>query len=524
MTRGRPVARMLLGGVAGLLVAAVHDRPAQAQTIFCPSSIPAQSGIALNNGTCTNGITGAFSNAALASEALSDLSQSTTQQASATVGTALGVRRQTEQERCPEGFERVNGVCQRIPSAEPMPPTALPASAPATPVVAPTVAPPPSAPAAGAPVRPGTAPARTVTAPDERTSRRLAPRVATRPASLYKAPPPPPLEPAVRYTAWVQGFGDYERRTGTSSTSILCCTGLLTGGLPNPLALSGESRATIGGVLGGADATFRNLWFTNDGVILGALTGYASSNVRLTTTSITSTANVGNGASTLNAHLEGPSAGAYITYFNQRFSGDLTFRADFLNLSESFTDTLAFTVNVFPVGAPGAGMQIPGTGGSSGFAGSGSTNLNNYTTNGNLNYRIPLTTVSWIEPTTGFQYTQTNYDSSSAATLGLTNGHLVRVQGGARYGIESYWGNATLLTTLTGLAYEDVSVSGGFIQNVAFGNSALIINDQGLLRGQGILAFNLAFNNGVTLFAQGDVRGGQDLFGAGGKGGIRVTW
>jgi hypothetical protein len=293
----------------------------------------------------------------------------------------------------------------------------------------------------------------------------------------------------------------------------------MPGGLPSPLALSGESRATLGGVLGGADATFRNLWFTNDGVILGALTGYMSSNVRLTTTSISSNpGQVGNGASVLNAHLEGPSAGAYITYFNQRFSGDLTFRADFLNLSESFNDILAYTANVNSMG-----MLLSGTLVTSPYSGTGSTNLNNYTTNGNLNYRIPLTTVSWIEPTAGFQYTQSDYDASAAA-LGLTNGHLVRVQGGARYGIESYWGNATLLTTLTGLAYEDVSVSGGFIQNVAFGNNALIINDQGLLRGQGILAFNLAFNNGVTLFAQGEVRGGQDLFGAGGKGGIRVTW
>jgi hypothetical protein len=523
MTRGRSVARALLAGAAGLFVFAVHDRPAQAQTIFCPNAIPVQSGIALSNGTCTNGTTGAFSNAALASEALSDLSQSTTQQASATVGTALGVRRQTEQERCPDGFERVNGVCQRI--AAPAPLTAAPAPpapAPATLVAAPPpVA--PAAPAPAAPAQPGAVPGGAAMAPAARPPRRVAaPRVATRPAPFYKAPPPP-LEPAVRYTTWVQGFGDYERRTGTSSTSILCCTGLGTGGLPNPLALSGESRATMGGVLGGADATFRNLWFTNDGVILGALTGYASSNVRLTTTSISSTLTVGNGASTLNAHLEGPSAGAYITYFNERFSGDLTFRTDFLNLSESFIDTLAFTANVYPAGAPLAGMPIPGTGASSVFAGSGSTKLNNYTTNGNLNYRIPLTTVSWIEPTTGFQYTQSDYDANAAA-LGLTNGHLVKVQGGARYGIESYWGNATLLTTLTGLAYEDVSVTGGFIQNVAFGNNALIINDQGLLRGQGILAFNLAFNNGVSLFAQGDVRGGQDLFGAGGKGGIRVTW
>jgi hypothetical protein len=526
MSGGRSVAGVLLAGAAGLLTATLCDRPAQAQTIFCPSAIPSQSGIALNNGTCTNGVTGAFSNAALASEALSDLSESTTQQASATVGTAIGLRRQAELERCPEGFERVNGACRRIAAAappEPPPPPAAPA--PATLVEA---APPSAAPGQAAPTRAAPSAtarrARTAAAPDGGTTepvarpRPAAPRVAARPVPFYKAPPLP-IEPAVRYATWVQGYGDYERRTGTSTTSIICCTNLPGGtGLPNPLALSGQSQATMGGVLGGADATFRNLWFTNDGVILGALTGYLSSDVRLTTTSTASTGNVPNGASTLNAHLEGPSAGAYVTYFNERFSADAMFRADFLNLSESFIDTLGYTANV-----NGTGTLLAGTNIQSPFSGSGSTKLNNYTTTGNLNYRIPLSTISWIEPTAGVQFTQSDYDSSAAA-LGLNNGHLVKVQGGARYGIETLWGNSILTTTLTGLAYDDVVVTGGFIQNVAFGNNALIINDQGLLRGQGILAFNLAINNGVSLFAQGDVRGGQDLFGAGGKGGIRVTW
>jgi hypothetical protein len=267
------------------------------------------------------------------------------------------------------------------------------------------------------------------------------------------------------------------------------------------------------GVLGGFDGTFRNVWAQNDAVIIGVLTGYLSSDVRLTTTSTSSAPqNVGNGQSTLDAHLSGASAGAYITYFNDRFSGDLTFRADFLNLSESFNEILAFTANA---GGPQATL-FP-------FAGAGSTRLTNYTTNGNVNYRIPISTISWIEPTTGFQYTQSDYDASAAA-LGLANGHLVKIQGGARYGIEYYWGPAKLTTTVTGLAYEDVSIAGGFIQNVAFGTNGLIINDQGLLRGQGILAVNLAYVNGVSLFAQGDVRGGKDLFGGGGKGGVRVMW
>ena len=273
-------------------------------------------------------------------------------------------------------------------------------------------------------------------------------------------------------------------------------------------------------MLGGVDETFRNVSSANDAVIIGLLAGYMSSNMQLITTSISTTANVKNGVSTLNAHLEGPSAGAYLTYFNDRFSGDLTFRADFINLSESFVDVLGFSVNATP-GPPVT--VIPGTGMQSVFAGAGSTRLNNYTTTGNVNYRIPVTMASWIEPTAGVQYTVSDYDASAAA-LGLSNGYLVKLQAGARYGMEYLWGAAKLTTTVTGLAYDDVVVTGGFIQNVAFGNNALIINDQGLLRGQGILAFNLAYANGVSVFAQGDVRGGKDLFGAGGKGGVRFQW
>jgi hypothetical protein len=497
MTNARLVANAFLALGTGWLVFAVSNQSAQAQAIFCPGSIPSQAGIALSAGTCTNGTTGAFSNAALASQALSDLSQSTTQQASATVENTLSVRRQVEQERCPDGFERVNGVCQRIASAEPPSP---PPAAPAPAVLAPAPA---AQPAPGAKPAP-----RRVAA---------APRVATRPAPIFKAPPPPPPSP---FATWVEGYGDYERRSGNSATSILCCTSLVGGGLPNPLLLSGDSRATLGGVLGGIDETFRNVSSANDAVIIGLLAGYMSSNVQLTTISISTTANVKNGASTLNAHLEGPSAGAYLTYFNDRFSGDLTFRADFINLSESFVDILGFSVNATP-GPPVT--VIPGTGVQSAFAGAGSTRLNNYTTTGNVNYRIPVTMASWIEPTAGVQYTVSDYDASAAA-LGLSNGYLVKLQAGARYGMEYLWGAGKLTTSVTGLAYDDVVVTGGFIQNVAFGNNALIINDQGLARGQGILAFNLAYANGVSVFAQGDVRGGKDLFGAGGKGGVRFQW
>jgi hypothetical protein len=356
----RPGAWGGLTAAAGFLLLASQDHGAQAQTIFCPSAIsPQQGGIALSGGTCTNGSTGALSTASLSSQTLSELSQSTSEQASATVGTALSNRRETERDRCSEGFQRVNGVCRRI--AEPERSNVTPRQTAQTPAATPRQT-----------AQVERTPSSNVTRSSRPERRNVAPRVAARPAPFYKAPPPPPLlEPAVRYAAWVQGMGDYVRQTGTSGTSILCCkdAGNGTGGQPIPLSQNAESRAAMVGVLGGVDSTFRNVWAQSDAVIVGVLSGYLSSDVRLTTTSTSSApSNVGNGQSTLDAHLAGASAGAYITYFNDRFSGDLTFRADFLNLSESFNEILAFTANIDP---KASATLFP-------FAGAGSTRLNNF--------------------------------------------------------------------------------------------------------------------------------------------------
>jgi Autotransporter beta-domain len=488
-------------GAGLLLLGSQSDFADAQQSAFCPTSSGAQSGIVFSGGECTNrpgnnfvpGGTGAFSNTALASQLVSEQSESTTQAASTTVSSALNTRRETERDRCAEGFERVGGSCQRIAAAKP--PTEAPRQK--LPVSTATMTEPGTEPARSGKVAP-TARPRPATA---------APRVATQPAPVYKALPPP-VEPAVRYATWVEGISDYLRQSGTSSSTGNPADGAV-------LALNAVSRATMGGVLGGADATFRAVWAPNDVLIVGALTGYLSSNVRLTTTSTTLTpAIVGSGSATLNSQLQGPSAGAYVTYFIDRFSGDLTFRADLLNVSESWNDNLAFSLlPKQPTGSAVPGPNVP-------YANSGSTQLNAYSTTGNLNYRIPVSTISWLEPTAGFLYVQSDY-ASGAAALGLFDGHLAKVQGGLRYGIEYFWGPAKLTTTVTGLAYEDVSITG---QNLAFATNGLILNDQGLLRGQGILALNLAYANGVALFAQGDVRGGKDLFGAGGKGGIRVTW
>src|ERR1019366_8641376 len=123
------------------------------------------------------------------------------------------------------------------------------------------------------------------------------------------------------------------------------------------------------------------------------------------------------------------------------------------------------------------------------------------------------------------QYTNSSY-GSNAANLGLADGNLVMVQGGARFGTTALINNRVLMTTtLTGLAYDDVLVAGGFIPAAAFnGQNLLVQADQGKVRGRGVLAFNFDCGQGVTSFVQGEVRGGSGLFGAGGKAGVRYVW
>jgi hypothetical protein len=56
------------------------------------------------------------------------------------------------------------------------------------------------------------------------------------------------------------------------------------------------------------------------------------------------------------------------------------------------------------------------------------------------------------------------------------------------------------------------------------GNNILAHADQGQVRGRGLLSFNFDFGQGLSTFILADVRGGQGLFGAGGKAGVRYQW
>ena len=449
-------------GITGLF-AIGYPAEVRAQTIFCPATLP------LTNGSCTNGVDGAFSGAALASQALSEVSETTTQVTTREIGKAIVERREQERRR------PVREPVRRAPREEKPKPAAVERKEPAPP-----------------------------------------------PALL-------PIEPAFRFGTWTQVFGDYQKRDAAGPGTLTCCLLNLGGGggvlgtspadralgglgpLNQGLALNIDSRASTVGFVAGADFTSR---FSADAGFIGGLTaGYTWSELKLNTTATSLDPNIGTGVSRLRATVSGPTVGLYGTYFNAGFSSDVTVKFDFLTVDETFNDLLATTHSTAQVPA-----FIP-------FAGAGSVSLLNSTVVGNLNYRFDLYPNFWIEPTVGVLYTNSSY-GSGAAQLGLADGNLVRVQGGARFGTSTFIGNGVLLTTtLTGLAYNDVLVQGGFIPVGALqGNNLLVQADQGFMRGQGILALNFDFGYGMSSFVQGDVYGGAHLLGGGGRAGIRYQW
>src|SRR5262249_39848862 len=147
----------------------------RAQTIFCPATFTGPS-VTLLNGSCTDGNAGAFSGAALASQAISEVSQTTTQVTTKEIGKAIVERREQERERVRR------------------------------------------------PVRPA----------------REVPPEKPKPAAVERkepAPPPAllPIEPAVRYATWTQVFGDYQKRDADGPGILTCC---LTQNIGNVKALN----------------------------------------------------------------------------------------------------------------------------------------------------------------------------------------------------------------------------------------------------------------------------------------------
>jgi len=459
---------MIIGGVGLLAIAA---SPAYAQS-FCPP------GFAQANGFCTNGVTGAFSSAALSSSALTEVSTSVTQQSANTTSEAIRGRREEEQRRAATAPTAPRQTTAARPARE-----AAPAPEPA--------------------------PAR---------ERRVAPARGAVAIPYYKAPP---LGYGPRNAVWLQAFGDWERfKTSTvvSNTTDLLGGGgggVGGGGVSTPSSVDVTRKITTVGFVAGSDWTFRNVAAGGDLLIAGLLTGYEHADATFdATTTSSNTAVVPNGSSTLKAKVEGPSLGAFSTYSYAAFSADITFKVDFLSVNESFSELLGFSA--VPGGA--GPTLVP-------FSGGGSTRALNYVTFGNVNYRIPISLQAWWEPTAGFRFTYTDYDDASAKALGLADGHILRVQGGARIGADYRYYNVHVTPVLTGLVYSDTVITGGALQNGAFLGPGFIAHaDEGKVRFQGIGTLNFDHLNGFKTFVEANVRAGREYFGAGGRGGIRYEW
>jgi hypothetical protein len=455
----RSGATPVLGTVIPLL--ALGFAPNASAQVFCPGAVGAANpGIVLNGSFCTNGSIGALSTAALSSQSLSEVTEATTQQSTTTTFQALERRRNEERTRDTTPARTSSRRSSQSDEPSRTTRTSSPGSSQST-----------------------------MTEPSRGVRREARETVRREPPLLYKAPPM--IYEPVRYAVWGQGFGEFERRTGSGVVPPpqLGLGGLGLGGTPINMSQS----ATIWGFNGGADATFRNTWWGGDILIAGLLTGYMSSDIRYST-------------GTLTGSVEGPSLGGYVTYLSGRWTTELLGRVDFLRLSETFNETLAFN----------NGASVP-------ISGSASTGLNDYIAAGNFYYKIIDAYTWWLEPTAGFRFTQSSYDASAAA-LGLASGHAWRVQGGMRLAGNYFWGGVLVTPSITGLAYDDVDVTGQVVTGGQFNAAPIIPLDQGKVRGQGILALNFDYGTGVSAYVSGEVHGGSNLFGAGGKAGIRYQW
>jgi hypothetical protein len=508
--RGRGLGAISVLGLA-LGVSLLSTASASAQTVFCPSAVfnaPApvnnqintsSPGLGQSVGKCTNpSVAGAFSGAALASQAIGDLAATSTIEETSVAVQSIQERREIPPQACPAGEVLVDGICKAQPPA-------------------------PAAPVVGG-VQPGpalsTAPAPAVSAVPKRSrtkaAKRAAPQVVAPPTlPVHKPSTPVIYDESFRIGAWAQGFGDYEHRSGNQNSIIDCCTNVSTNTNIAPLLLEATSNLSSGGFVGGIDGTKRGLWSGQDGVVFGLLGGYTWTNISLTTTVLSTVpAKTASGSSSTSAHINGPSLGGYLSYFNGPLSNDFFIKNDFLSLNETQSQLLGFgACSCFNVDAPFVTPQ----------SGSGSTNLNQLTLSDDVSYRIPWSGWMWMAPTAGLLYVNSTY-ASSAQALGLADGYIFRAQGGAKVGMDSFFNSVHVTTVLTGLLFNDVIVHGNNIQGGSFGQDAAILNDQGRIQGEGIAMVNLDFGGGVSASVEGDIYGARGIFGAGGKATLRKQW
>jgi hypothetical protein len=278
-------------------------------------------------------------------------------------------------------------------------------------------------------------------------------------ASVFKAPPKAQDALSVYYSTWAVGFYDSEQRDENFAGADI------------------GRRTSTGGGLGGVLAILTGLPFgqPDDILIIGAFGGDTTSHLRT------------NAGPTTN--VNGPGTGINAIWMRGGFSADTTFKADFFTISPS---TLAPT----------------------------ELGMSSYNSLTNVNYRIEKGNW-WAEPTGGFGYTSTQWDSPTKA-MGFVDGHTIRLSGGSRFGTSWDWNSVKVEPVLGLFAYDDVVVRGGNLATAVA--SPLVRTDEGKLFGQATGKMSFDWGKGFSSYVEGEVRGRSGVLGAAARLGLNYTW
>ncbi|MEQ1696447.1 MAG: autotransporter outer membrane beta-barrel domain-containing protein [Hyphomicrobiaceae bacterium] len=302
------------------------------------------------------------------------------------------------------------------------------------------------------------------------------------------------LAPEPTRGAWAQVYGDYEYHSGWT----------LDGGTRGALS----SQQYTGGVVTGLDWLVRGTAGGTSKLLVGVLGGFSATKTNFGDVQYTED-DQNNNPATFNRTnatetIEGGGGGVYAVLTSNRFSADAMVKVDGYDLQMKDT--------VSPIEC----FQPDNRQGSTDFA--------TFTLTSNVAYRYDMGSQTFFEPTAGIRYTHASYGNQSGALpLGLVDGDALRLQAGGRIGrVQELPNGHVVVSTLGAMLYSDVVVEGFSRVNSLGFNTAEI--DEGKLRVMGQFSTHLIAGNGFTYSLQADVRGGEDVFGVGGKLGVRYEW
>jgi Autotransporter beta-domain len=150
-----------------------------------------------------------------------------------------------------------------------------------------------------------------------------------------------------------------------------------------------------------------------------------------------------------------------------------------------------------------------------GIAAPANSSLVSYT--GNVQYKFDLGNSWFIEPTAGLIYT-----NFYTANFGASTGTSTEVHGGGRVGTEVMWGAIKVQPSITGAAFEIVSVSGA--GGVAAAGAPNVTAQLNQLGGRGSAKLDFLWTSKFSTFLEGHISSVAGTQTVGASGGLRYTF